>query len=222
MPARAGGAVVYAAREISRRGCDMLAVMSDESQASTDAVRASHDDREQVQAILRDAMSQGRITPDEFAERTMIAAEARTIGDLRPVLEDLPVAYGGSPTAAVVAGSDVVEWRGTFGSIKRKGAWTVPSKILIHRRMGSVELDFTEAQFTSPVTDIELDVIGGSIEIRVREGATVSTDEIVVSMGSIEDHRKTREVGGSPRLRFHGSLRMGSFEVRGPRKRMFG
>jgi hypothetical protein len=199
----------------------MLALMSDESQASTDAIRASHDDREQVQAILRDALSQGRITPDEFAERTTIAAEARTIGELRPLLEDLPVAYAGSPTAPIVAGSDVVEWRGTFGSIKRKGVWTVPAKIRIHRRMGSVELDFTEAQFTAPITDIELDLIGGSIEIRVREGATVSTDEIVVSMGSIEDHRKTREVGGSPRLRFHGSLRMGSLEVRGPRKRLF-
>jgi hypothetical protein len=199
----------------------MLAVMSDESQASTDAIRASHSDREQVQAILQDALSQGRITPDEFAERTTIAAEARTIGELRPVLEDLPVAYAGSPTAPVVAGNDVVEWRGTFGSIKRKGAWTVPSRIRIYRRMGSIELDFTEAQFTSPVTDFELDVVGGSIEIRVPEGTTVSTDEIVVSLGSIEDHRKTRESGGSPRLRFHGSLRMGSFEVRGPRKRLF-
>jgi hypothetical protein len=199
----------------------MLAAMSDESRASTDAIRASHDDREQVQAILRDALSQGRITPDEFAERTTIAAEARTIGELRPVLEDLPVAYAGSPTAPVVAGSEAVEWRGTFGSIKRKGAWTVPSKILIYRRMGSVELDFTEALFTSPVTEIELDVIGGSIEIRVPEGVAVSTDDIVVSMGSIEDHRKTREVGGSPRLRFHGSLRMGSFEIRGPRRRLF-
>jgi hypothetical protein len=198
LPVASPPAAVSPPGEISRRGCDMPAVMSDESQASADAVRASNDDREQVQVqgILRDALSQGRITPDKFAEGTMIAAEARTIGDLRPVLEDLPVAYAGSPAAAVVADSDVVEWRGTFGSIERKGAWTVPSKILIHRRMGSVELDFTEVQFTSPVTDIELDVIGGSIEIRVREGgASVSTDEIVVSMGSIEDHRKIRAVG---------------------------
>src|SRR5262245_6334195 len=195
--------------------------MSEESQAKSDAIRASHADRDQVQAILQDALSQGRITPDEFAERTLIAAEARTIGELRPVLEDLPVAYGGSPAAPVVAGGDVVEWRGTLGSLKRKGAWTVPAKIRIYRRMGSVELDFTEATFTAPVTDIEIDVIGGSIEIRVPEGAGVSTDEIVVSMGSIEDHRKTRQAGGSAHLRFRGNLRMGSLEVRGPRKRLF-
>src|SRR6185312_12758110 len=132
----------------------MLAHMSEEPHASNDAIRASHNDREQVQAILQDALSQGRITPDEFAERMTIAVEARTIGDLRPLLEDLPVAFAGSPTAPIVAGSDVVEWRGTFGSIKRKGAWTVPSRIRIYRRMGSVELDFTDAQFTSPITDI--------------------------------------------------------------------
>jgi hypothetical protein len=199
----------------------MLGHMSEGSQASNDAIRASHADRDQVQAILQDALSQGRITPDEFAERTTIAAEARTLGELRPVLEDLPVAYAGSSVAPVIAGGDVVEWRGTLGSIQRKGAWTVPARIRIYRRMGSVELDFTEATFTAPVTDIELDVLAGSVEIRVPEGAGVSFDEVVVSMGSIEDHRKTRQSGGPPHLRFHGNLRMGSFEVRGPRRRLF-
>src|SRR5215470_855830 len=110
----------------------MLAHMSEESQASNDAIRASHADRDQVQAILQDALSQGRITPDEFAERTIIAAGARTIGELRPVLEDLPAGYAGSPMAPVVAGGDVVEWRGTFGSVRRKGAWTVPARIRIY------------------------------------------------------------------------------------------
>jgi hypothetical protein len=197
----------------------MLIVMPDESNA--DAIRASHADREQVQALLREAMNEGRITPDEFAERTAAAAEARTIGELRPLLQHLPVEYVGPSAAPSVAGGEVVEWRGVLGSTKKKGVWTVPPRIRIHRRMGSVELDFTEAQFTSPVTDIELDVIGASIEIRVPESATVSTDEVGMSMGSVEDHRKSRTAGGSPRLRFHGSLKMGSFEIRGPRKRMF-
>jgi hypothetical protein len=200
----------------------MLAAMSDESQASTDAIRASNQDREQVQAILHDALGEGRITPDEFAERSTTAAEARTVGELRPLLEDLPAGYAGPPTGAGVAGNDVVEWRGVFGSIKRQGVWTVPARIRIHRRMGSVELDFTEARFTAPVTDFDVDMIGGSIEIRVPEGVTVSTDEIVVTLGSVEDHRKVRDVGGSPQLRFRGELRMGSLEIRGPRRRLFG
>ena len=151
----------------------------------------------------RPELSEGRITPDEFTERTLIAAEARTIGDLRPVLDDLPVAYGGSPTAAVVAGNDAVEWRGTFGSIKRKGAWTVPSKILIQRRMGSVELDFTGAQFASPVTDIELDVIGGSIEIRVHEGTTVGGRS-----GRAERSGRRHSATASPRTRLTASPRL--------------
>lgn len=199
----------------------MLTHMSEESHASSDAIRASHADRERVQAILQDALTQGRITPDEFAERTTIAADARTVGELRPLLEDLPAGYVGSAAPSVAARGDVVEWRGTLSSLERKGAWTVPARIRIHRRMGSVELDFTEATFTAPVTDIELDVIGGSVEIRLPEGASVSVDEVVVGMGSIEDHRKTRPAGDSPHLRFHGNLRMGSLEVRGPRKRPF-
>ena len=36
---------------------------------------------------------------------------------------------------------------GTFGSTKRSGPWRVPPRITLRRRFGSVELDFTSADF---------------------------------------------------------------------------
>jgi hypothetical protein len=185
-----------------------------------DSVRASHGDREHVMGLLQEAYAQGRITVDEFGDRTDRAGAAKTVGDLRPLVADLPAAQ---PTATPVpSGGDVVQWKGTFGSLKRSGPWVVPAKIILHRRMGSVELDFTEARFSTPVVEIELDVIGGSIEIRVPEGAEVNTDAVDVVLGSVEDHRKNATGGGRPLIRFAGTLRAGSLETRGPKRKLFG
>jgi hypothetical protein len=58
--------------------------MTDES------IRASDDDREKFVTALREAYTEGRLTLDEFDERTSAAYSARTWGDLRTLTEDLP------------------------------------------------------------------------------------------------------------------------------------
>ncbi len=188
-------------------------------------IRASNPDREATLAILHDALAQGRITADEFAERSEAALAARTMGDLQPLVSDLPVEFmqsGLEPLAyGATNGTDVVEWRGSLSSLKRKGAWQVPRRIVLQRRLGSVELDFTEAQFTSDVVDIQLDIVGGSLEMRLPEGAGASLDEVEVVGGSVEDHRKGLKTTGRPLIRLTGTLRWGSVEIRGPRKRLF-
>jgi hypothetical protein len=55
------------------------------------AIRASDMDRESVVTILRDAYTEGRLTLDEFDERTSAAYAARTWGDLLDLTADLPV-----------------------------------------------------------------------------------------------------------------------------------
>lgn len=194
------------------------------SDSQRDMIRASNPDREAILAVLHDALAQGRITSDEFSERSEAAVSARTIGDLKPLVSDLPVDVmksGAEPGPLTLDGTDVVEWRGSLSSLKRKGAWQVPRKIVLHRRLGSVELDFTNAQFTSAVVDIEIDLAGGSIEMRLPEGASATTDEVVVVGGSVEDHRKDAPANGRPHIRISGTLRWGSLEIRGPRKRIF-
>jgi hypothetical protein len=181
-----------------------------------DSVRASHPDREGTLAILHEALTQGRITASEYAERCETTLGAQTIGELRAVVADLPVTFS-------LAGDDqTVEWRGAFSSLKRAGAWEVPARIRLHRRMGSAELDFTEARFTSPTVEIELDVIGGSVELRLPESASVSIDDVRVLLGSVQDHRRAATKGGNPHIRLAGRLRVGSVEIRGPRRRMSG
>ncbi len=55
-----------------------------------DRIRASDADRERVTARLRDHYAEGRLTSEEFDERTSAALHAKTFGDLRRVMTDLP------------------------------------------------------------------------------------------------------------------------------------
>lgn len=58
---------------------------------ASDHIRASDRDRDAVVATLRDAFAEGRLTLDEFHERTTAAYTGRTWGDLRELTTDLPV-----------------------------------------------------------------------------------------------------------------------------------
>lgn len=55
-------------------------------------IRASDRDRAVIEAVLADAFAEGRITRVEYDERTEAALASRTLGDLVPLVEDLPVA----------------------------------------------------------------------------------------------------------------------------------
>ncbi|MQA86758.1 MAG: DUF1707 domain-containing protein [Streptosporangiales bacterium] len=54
-------------------------------------IRASDDDRERVVAILREQVAAGRLTFEEFDERTGAAYTAKTWDELRNLTSDLPV-----------------------------------------------------------------------------------------------------------------------------------
>jgi Domain of unknown function (DUF1707) len=55
-----------------------------------DRIRVSDADREQVIARLREHYAEGRLSSDELDERISAALSARTFGDLRPIMADLP------------------------------------------------------------------------------------------------------------------------------------
>lgn len=63
-----------------------------------DMLRAADRDRDQVAETLREHYAQGRLTMEEFDERTTAAASAKTMGELRALTADLPVpAQDGEP-----------------------------------------------------------------------------------------------------------------------------
>jgi Domain of unknown function (DUF1707) len=55
-------------------------------------MRASDQERESVVAVLRDAFTDGRLTFEEFEDRTAAAYAAKTWAELRELTSDLPAA----------------------------------------------------------------------------------------------------------------------------------
>ena len=55
-----------------------------------DSIRVSDADRDRVTTQLRDHFAAGRITSGELDERLLAALNAKTFGDLRRIMADLP------------------------------------------------------------------------------------------------------------------------------------
>jgi uncharacterized membrane protein len=54
-------------------------------------MRASDRDRAVIETVLADAFAEGRLTREEYDERTGTALASRTLGELVPLISDLPV-----------------------------------------------------------------------------------------------------------------------------------
>ncbi len=85
------------------------------------SVRASDADREQVTSQLSEHHVAGRLTTDELRERTNRALDARTIGELKAVMADLPGSFATpvNPWEAVLSRRN----RGPFPGLGYGGFW---------------------------------------------------------------------------------------------------
>src|SRR4051794_2650820 len=78
--------------------------------APSPALRASDADRERVAAALRRHHVDGRLDTDELQERLGACYAARTLGELEPLLADLP---GAGRPAARARGGGAPPWAST-------------------------------------------------------------------------------------------------------------
>lgn len=60
-------------------------------------LRASTADRERATEVLKEAFTEGRLTQDEFEERTGLAYSSRTYADLDRLTADLPAIRAAAP-----------------------------------------------------------------------------------------------------------------------------
>ncbi|WP_407666259.1 DUF1707 SHOCT-like domain-containing protein [Mycobacterium pinniadriaticum] len=179
----------------------------------TPALRVSDADRNGTLRRLHNAVALGLIDIGEFEERSAQVSAARMQTDLEILVDDLP-----GPGAIVTSAADRVELRGWMGSLKRHGEWMVPTRLALVRRMGSVDLDLTNARFAGPVVVIELDMVRGSVDLRLPIGASASIDDVTVYAGSARDRRKDAPAEGTPHVVLTGRVVLGSVNVRGPKR----
>jgi hypothetical protein len=90
-------------------------------------LRASDADRDRAAAAVATALAEGRLAPEEHAERLDLIYAARTLADLAALVRDLPASSGGQHrvTAGAAAGQGRRWIMAIFGGARRKGIWTV-------------------------------------------------------------------------------------------------
>ncbi|WP_418958880.1 DUF1707 SHOCT-like domain-containing protein [Streptomyces tritici] len=144
------------------------------------SLRASDADRDRVADILREALAEGRLDAEEHGERIDAVYRAKTMGELEPLVRDLPrptaarrpaedpYAYG--PDDPAVPADNLVA---VFSSTTRKGRWRVGRRTNAFAVFGNVEIDLTEAIFAQRLTTINATSIFGSVEVRVPENITL-------------------------------------------------
>ncbi|GHA81035.1 hypothetical protein GCM10010392_03700 [Streptomyces clavifer] len=143
-------------------------------------IRASDADRDRIADILREAMVEGRLTAEEHAERIDLVYRAKTVGELQPLVQDLPAhgpperraetPYGYGPEGPAGPAENLVA---VFSSSTRRGRWRVGGRTNAFSLFGSVEIDLTEALFGQRLTVINATSLFGSVEIRVPENISL-------------------------------------------------
>jgi hypothetical protein len=85
-----------------------------------DRIRISDADRERVAARLREHFAEGRLSSEELDERISAALTAKTAGDLRRIMADLP------DPALVPAQGSAAPWAPRRGPVFRRGPRFLP------------------------------------------------------------------------------------------------
>jgi hypothetical protein len=154
-------------------------------------VRASDADRDRVVEALAGASAEGRLTLEEYSERSDAALVARTLGDLASLTADLPA----SSLPAVPSGDAAAvpeEITAVLGNESRKGPWVVPPRMNVRSVLGDCHLEMHKAIIGQHVTTIDATVRFGSVTIFVPDGIDVRMSGRAV-LGA-----KSSELRGSP------------------------
>ena len=91
-----------------------------------DRMRVSDADRERVTARLREHFAEGRLSSEELDERVSAALSAKTFGDLRSVMTDLP-----EPAPEMSQVPQSAPWAARRGAVAWRGPRILPLAIVV-------------------------------------------------------------------------------------------
>jgi hypothetical protein len=169
--------------------------------------------------LLAEAVSDGRLTMEEHAERVQRACTARTLGDLADLTADLVVA---SAQPVRLDGGRVIS--GIFGPARRDGRWVVPETLTVTALGGEVEVDFTQAILQTRHVQLLATVIGGRLRLVVPDGVSVAVNAHVM-VGRRRGGTPPLAASDAPLIEVKGVVLGGEIIVRTPprpRRRLFG
>ena len=172
-------------------------------------VRASDADRDQAVDALATASAEGRLTLEEYSQRSEAALAARTLGDLASLTADLPAA---PPRDTVAIPEEITA---VLGNESRKGPWVVPPHLAVRSVLGDCHLEMQQAVIRQHVTTIDATVRFGTVTIFVPDGIDVRmTGKAVLGAKSSQLQGEPRP--GAPVILVRCDVRFGAVTVRRP------
>ncbi|MFE3460784.1 DUF1707 domain-containing protein [Nocardiopsis aegyptia] len=203
-------------------------------------IRASDADRDKVAERLREALAEGRLSPVEHEERLDGLYKAKTIGELSPLVADLPTGgfdyaameqRSGAPSGMEILGSEARDLAGqskgsenlvaVFGGAERKGRWLVEPRTNVSVLCGGVDLDLREAVLSTREVTIQLAVILGGVSIVVPHGVRVINNTSAI-LGGADVHGTDQVTDpNAPVVRLTGTCMLGGIDIKakGPRRK---
>jgi hypothetical protein len=180
-----------------------------------------------VVTALAEATADGRLTPEEHAERIQRAYAARTLGDLVVLTSDLA-----APSEQPLRLDSSRAVSAFFSRERREGRWVVPDRLAVTAVAGQVVLDLREALLQSGRTIVYATAIGGQVHVLVPEGVTVVVGSLTgrpaaptpgaTGPAATGPARPVPQAPGMPVLEIRTFVLAGRVHVRSPQPRRRG
>ena len=169
-------------------------------------LRASDADRDRAVMQLREHTAAGRLTLEEFSERSEKALAARTTTELEELARDLPASTASSARRTT-------RFTGVaFGSVERKGRWRLGRWTLAVVAFGNVDLDLRQAELSAPNATVRAFVLFGNMDVYVPEAVDVDVGGLSV-FGARDDTGAEVARPGAPLLRVRVFVLFGNADI---------
>jgi hypothetical protein len=173
-------------------------------------VRASDADREAVVGRLERALSEGRISVDEFRQRTESAYAATTGAELDPLVADLPAE--GTPRVEIVGSRAPNRLFSVFGDVELAGRTPVPRRV--GTVLGDVRIDLRDLRTDAEVVELNLSTVLGDIDVIVSEGVDAELHGWTVLGNRTTDLAPVPRLTGTPRVVVRAHAVLGDLKIR--------
>jgi hypothetical protein len=186
-----------------------LGLESEHEQQGDSPLRASDADREQTIETLAAASAEGRLSLEEYSQRSEATLVARTLGELTGLTADLPVLPQSDPAPVPV------EITAVLGNESRKGPWVVPAHLTVRSVLGDCHLEMQQAVIRQHVTTIDATVRFGTMTIFVPDGIDVRMHGRAV-LGAKSSQLRGEPQPGAPVIVVNCNVFCGAVTVRRP------
>ena len=186
-----------------------LSLDSEHEEQGNNSLRASDAERDRTLEALATASAEGRLSLEEYSQRSDAVLVARTLGELTGLTADLPAPPQSDPAPVPV------EITAVLGNESRKGPWVVPAHLTVRSVLGDCHLEMQQAVIRQHVTTIDATVRFGTMTIFVPDGIDVRMNGRAV-LGAKSSQLRGEPQPGAPVIVVNCDVLCGAVTVRRP------